>query len=172
MPRCAKATLLCRMPICYNSGQKEESRRSLRSHSPIVPRRNGPWPSCWAASPATCSNRENTWFPRPRWRPWAIRTSLSPSKARRPMSSNWRRFEVLLPLQFNDGNAVPGEWLAEAVLELVDRFAPPATDAEGRRALAAWRRTVPRRSSFGLSWTCQTQVTTEIGSRSSRPAGG
>ena len=27
------------------------------------------------------------------------------------MSSKWRRFEVLLPLQFNDGRDVPTEWL-------------------------------------------------------------
>jgi hypothetical protein len=38
------------------------------------------------------------------------------------MSSNWRRFEVLLPLQFNDGREVPPDWLAEAVLEIVDHF--------------------------------------------------
>ena len=28
------------------------------------------------------------------------------------MASNWRRFEVLLPLQFNDGRDVPPDWLA------------------------------------------------------------
>jgi hypothetical protein len=38
------------------------------------------------------------------------------------MSSKWRRFEVLLPLQFNDGSDVPAELLAEAVLEIVDHF--------------------------------------------------
>jgi hypothetical protein len=38
------------------------------------------------------------------------------------MSSKWRRFEILLPLQFNDGRDVPAEWLAEAVLEIVDHF--------------------------------------------------
>jgi hypothetical protein len=38
------------------------------------------------------------------------------------MSSKWRRFEVLLPLKFNDERAVPGEWLAEAVLEITDHF--------------------------------------------------
>ena len=38
------------------------------------------------------------------------------------MSSNWRRFEVLLPLQFNDGREIPPDWLAEAVLEIVDHF--------------------------------------------------
>jgi hypothetical protein len=29
---------------------------------------------------------------------------------------------VLLPLQFNDGREIPAEWLAEAVLEIVDNF--------------------------------------------------
>jgi hypothetical protein len=29
---------------------------------------------------------------------------------------------VLLPLHFNDGREVPAEWLADAVLEIVDRF--------------------------------------------------
>jgi hypothetical protein len=38
------------------------------------------------------------------------------------MSSRWRRFEVLLPLRFNDGRDGPPEWLAEAVLEVVDHF--------------------------------------------------
>jgi hypothetical protein len=38
------------------------------------------------------------------------------------MRSTWRRFEVLLPLQFNDGRDVPAEWLAEALLEIVDHF--------------------------------------------------
>ena len=38
------------------------------------------------------------------------------------MSSRWRRFEVLLPLRFNDGRDVPGEWMAEAVLEIVEHF--------------------------------------------------
>lgn len=38
------------------------------------------------------------------------------------MSSRWRRFEVLLPLQFNDGRVVPAESLADAVLEIVEQF--------------------------------------------------
>jgi len=29
---------------------------------------------------------------------------------------------VRLPLQLNDGREVPAEWLAEAVLEIVDHF--------------------------------------------------
>lgn len=53
------------------------------------------------------------------------------------MSSSWRRYEVLLPLQFNDGREVPGEWLAEAVLEIVDRFG--AASHETQKLEGHWR---------------------------------
>jgi hypothetical protein len=53
------------------------------------------------------------------------------------MSSKWRRFEVLLPLQFNDGRAVPGEWIAEAVLEIVDHFG--AASYETQKVEGHWR---------------------------------
>ncbi|MEX2302260.1 MAG: hypothetical protein WD733_15070 [Bryobacterales bacterium] len=54
------------------------------------------------------------------------------------MASHWRRFEVLLPLQFNDGREVPAEWLAEAFQEIVDHFGPASYETqklEGR-----WRK--------------------------------
>ena len=38
------------------------------------------------------------------------------------MSTKWRRFEVMLPRQFNDGRDVPAEWISLAVLEIGDRF--------------------------------------------------
>jgi hypothetical protein len=38
------------------------------------------------------------------------------------MSSKWRRYEVMLPLRFNDGREVPGEWLADAFMEIVEHF--------------------------------------------------
>jgi len=53
------------------------------------------------------------------------------------MNSNWRRFEVLLPLQFNDGREVPPEWLAEAVLEVADRFG--AASYETQKVEGHWR---------------------------------
>jgi len=53
------------------------------------------------------------------------------------MSSKWRRFEVLLPLQFNDGRDVPDDRLAEAVLEIVDRFG--AVSHETQRIEGHWR---------------------------------
>jgi hypothetical protein len=53
------------------------------------------------------------------------------------MSSKWRRFEVLLPLQFNDGREVAAEWLAEAVLEIVDHFG--AASYETQKVEGHWR---------------------------------
>jgi hypothetical protein len=53
------------------------------------------------------------------------------------MSSKWRRFEVLLPLQFNDGRPVPQDWLAEAVLEIVDHFG--AASYETQKVEGHWR---------------------------------
>ena len=53
------------------------------------------------------------------------------------MSSRWRRFEVLLPTQFNDGRDVPAEWLADAVLEVVSKFG--AASYETQRIEGHWR---------------------------------
>ena len=53
------------------------------------------------------------------------------------MSSRWRRFEVLLPLQFNDGRPVPEDWLAEAVLEIVGHFG--AASHETQKVEGHWR---------------------------------
>jgi hypothetical protein len=44
---------------------------------------------------------------------------------------------VLLPLQFNDGRAVPSEWLAEAVLEITDHFG--AASYETQKVEGHWR---------------------------------
>jgi hypothetical protein len=53
------------------------------------------------------------------------------------MSSRWRRFEVLLPLRFNDGRDVPGEWIAESILEIVDHFG--AASYETQKVEGHWR---------------------------------
>jgi hypothetical protein len=44
---------------------------------------------------------------------------------------------VLLPLRFNDGREVPPEWLADAVLEVVDRFG--AASYETQKVEGHWR---------------------------------
>ena len=53
------------------------------------------------------------------------------------MSSKWRRYEVLLPLQFNDGSDVPAELLVEAVLQIVDYFG--AASYETQKVEGHWR---------------------------------
>ena len=53
------------------------------------------------------------------------------------MSSRYRRFEVLIPLQFNDGREIPTEWLAEVVLEVVEHFG--AASYETQKVEGHWR---------------------------------
>lgn len=53
------------------------------------------------------------------------------------MSNRLRRFEILLPLQFNDGREIPPEWLAEAVLEIVENFG--AASYETQKVEGHWR---------------------------------
>lgn len=53
------------------------------------------------------------------------------------MSNSWRRYEVLLPLQFNDGRPIPPEWTAEAVLEVVGHFG--AASYETQKVEGHWR---------------------------------
>jgi hypothetical protein len=38
------------------------------------------------------------------------------------MSASFRRFEILLPRRFNDGQAVPDALIADTLLELEERF--------------------------------------------------
>jgi hypothetical protein len=44
------------------------------------------------------------------------------------MSSRLRRFEILLPLQFNDGSDVPPEWFGGAANELREYFGAVSYD--------------------------------------------
>jgi hypothetical protein len=53
------------------------------------------------------------------------------------MPSKWRRYVVMLPLQFNDGAEVPGAWLSEAVLEIVEHFG--AASYETQKVEGQWR---------------------------------
>jgi hypothetical protein len=53
------------------------------------------------------------------------------------MSSTLRRFEVLLPLRFNDGSEIPEDWLGEAFNEIVDRFG--AASFERKAVEGRWR---------------------------------
>ena len=43
---------------------------------------------------------------------------------------NWRRYELLLPLRFNNGDLVPKTLLAETVQELEDRFGAVSSETQ------------------------------------------
>jgi hypothetical protein len=53
------------------------------------------------------------------------------------MSNSYRRFEILLPLRFNDGQPVPGEIIADTLLELEQRFG--AVSSETQTIQGLWR---------------------------------
>lgn len=48
----------------------------------------------------------------------------------------FRRFEILLPLRFNDGQSVPDELIADTLLELRDQFG--AASGESQTTRWAW----------------------------------
>ena len=48
-----------------------------------------------------------------------------------------RRFEVLLPLRFNDGTAVPNDAVADTLLELEEQFG--AVSCETQTIRGRWR---------------------------------
>ena len=52
--------------------------------------------------------------------------------------SEWRRYEILLPLRFNDGTAVPEELLGGALFELDEKFG--AVSWETQIIRGAWQK--------------------------------
>ena len=50
---------------------------------------------------------------------------------------NWRRYEVLLPVRFNDGARIPKALLAQTILELEERFG--AVSCETQVIHGRWR---------------------------------
>jgi hypothetical protein len=53
------------------------------------------------------------------------------------MKCKSRRFEVLLPVRFNDGRDVPNETLGEAVSELIEQYG--AVSAYKQAVEGRWR---------------------------------
>ena len=53
------------------------------------------------------------------------------------MSASFRRFEILLPRRFNDGQPVPDELIADVLLELEERFGAVSCETQTIRGL--WR---------------------------------
>ncbi len=53
------------------------------------------------------------------------------------MSNSFRRFEILLPRRFNDGQPVPDGLIADALIELEERFGAVSCETQTIRGL--WR---------------------------------
>lgn len=53
------------------------------------------------------------------------------------MNKSYRRFEILLPLRFNDGRAVPDELIAQTLEEIQERFGAVSCESQTIRGL--WR---------------------------------
>lgn len=53
------------------------------------------------------------------------------------MSASYRRYEILLPRQFNDGQTVPDELFAQTIIELRERFG--AVSAETQIIRGIWQ---------------------------------
>lgn len=53
------------------------------------------------------------------------------------MNNQLRRFEILLPPQFNDGSDFPSDWVADAVAEVVEKFG--AASYETQKVEGHWR---------------------------------
>lgn len=51
------------------------------------------------------------------------------------MNKAYRRFEILLPLRFNDGRSVPDDLIADTLLELRQRFGAVSCDSQTIRGL-------------------------------------
>lgn len=51
------------------------------------------------------------------------------------MSKAYRRFEILLPLRFNDGASVPEELVADTLLELRRRFGAVSCETQAIRGM-------------------------------------
>ena len=44
------------------------------------------------------------------------------------MTNSFRRYEILLPLRFNDGSPIPDEYMGEVVLQLRKQFGAVSSD--------------------------------------------
>jgi hypothetical protein len=53
------------------------------------------------------------------------------------MSDSFRRFEILLPRRFNDGQSIPDELIADTLIELEERFG--AVSSETQTIYGLWR---------------------------------
>src|SRR5262245_61785912 len=66
----------------------------------------------------------------PPYRRWHWRASGLASKDRPLMSTTYRRYEFLLPLRHHDEQPVPGELIADIILELEAQFGAVSSETQ------------------------------------------
>jgi hypothetical protein len=66
------------------------------------------------------------------------------------MSASFRRYEILIPLRFNDGREVPESFLAETLLELRNQFGAVSSETQIIRGLWEYQGQVYRDEHFRL----------------------
>src|SRR5207247_2431571 len=97
----------------------------------------GLW-ATWPAGTHSRVGRRARWLcPNPRSQHWRSKAFISWWRVRQPMSERLRRFGILLPLRFNDGQAVPDDLIAETLSEIEQRFG--AVSAETQTIRGFWQ---------------------------------
>src|SRR5262245_6079791 len=88
----------------------------------------------WAIWPADSRSRVGPTAQRrcrrPPCRIWPERASASSWKGPPLMNVSYRRFEMFLPRQFNDGRLVPDELFGETLLEIRQRFGAVSSETQ------------------------------------------
>ena len=69
------------------------------------------------------------------------------------MSKAFRRFEILLPLRFNDGQPIPAEFVAGTLLELRQRFGAVSCETQTIRGFWQHQDQCSATISCGYLWT-------------------
>lgn len=90
------------------------------------------------------------------------------------MNASFQRFEMLLPRQFNDGETVPDELIADTLLELRERFGAVSSETQIIREMGRYHRhialllprlLVPRRLPADTLTVCQGRRTSSANRR-------
>ena len=97
----------------------------------------------------------------PRFSIWPAKALNSPSRARQRMINSFRRYEILLPKQFNTGQPVPDELIGETLLELRKQFGSVSSETQIIRGTWEHQEQVFRATWCAYLRTFQTHLKTD-----------
>jgi hypothetical protein len=89
-----------------------------------------PWASWQADFHLRVGPAGKCWSRRRLWLTWQGKELRFWSKVQPPMSKSFRRFEVLLPLRFNDQQPVPNDLIVDTLLELEQQFGAVSSETQ------------------------------------------